>query len=252
VTAPRPLVPAWNGGAGKKFYLAFWLPLTAVLWGGCFILAARHYRGYEITNHDVSFLGDPGLNPKGWWFWSMGMGVAALMTFSPIAYTCRRMKLLSAGQVDATGRLVSLGSICMHCASFGMAGLALVPQGSKLRDLVHIISGVFAFGGLYVTLLFLWGPALFKFREMSAARLTFFTVSAWWAVVGFLTTQGYRYFVYGEVGHDLKRKGESIFLRFSLWEWMLFAAVTTAFATLVALLPPALDPDKQPGKTVKL
>ena len=128
----------------------------------------------------------------------------------------------------------------MRCASLGMAGLALVPQGRNLGDLIHIISGVFAFGGVYVTLLFFWGAPLFKIREFGIARSMLFTLSAWWAVVGFLATQGYRFFVYDELGHDLKNRSESFLLRFSLWEWMLFAAVTTSFAILLALLPPGL------------
>jgi fatty acid desaturase len=93
-------------------------------------------------------------------------------------------------------------------------------------------------GGAYVTLLFFWGASIFKIREMSVARLALFTASAWWAVAGFLGTQGYRFLAYGELGHDLKHRSESILLRFSLWEWMLFAAVTTSFAILLALLPP--------------
>jgi len=243
-TALRSLILACNGEAGKTFYLAFWFPVLWALWGACFVLAARSYPGYEISNHDISFLGDPALNPKGWWFWSIGMGIAAMMAFPPIAYASRRMEELTVRQGCGGRRLVSVGSICMRCACLGLAGLALVPQGPKLLDLIHTISGVFAFGGEYVTLLFFWGAPLFKVQEMSVARLALFTVSAWWAVAGFLATQGYRFFAYGELGHDLKNKGESVFLRFSLWEWMLFAAVTTSFAILVALLPSKDETDR--------
>jgi len=150
---------------------------------------------------------------------------------------------LTTGQARGGIRLVALGSICMRCTCLGLMGLALVPQGSNLRDTIHTTSGVFAFGGEYVAFLFLWGVALFKVREMSGARLAFFTVSAWWAVAGFLATQGYRFIAYGELGHDVKHKGESILLHFSLWEWMLFAAVTTSFAILVALLPVKVETD---------
>jgi len=176
------------------------------------------------------------MNPEGWWFWSLGMGIAAMMMFPLTAYASRRMEELTARQARAGRRLVSLGSICLRCACFGLLGLALAPQGAKL-DLVHQTAGVFAFGGMYLALLFLWIAPLFKIREMSGARLTVFAVSAWWGVAGFLATQGYRFFAYGELGRHLKHKSESVFLRFSLWEWMLFAAVTTSFVILVALLP---------------
>lgn len=240
--ARESLISAWHGEAGKMSYLAFWLPVLWVLWGACFLLAARSYPGYQISNHDISDLGDPGMNPKGWWFWSIGMGIAAMMIFPPIAYASRRMEELTIRQAYSGRRLVSLGSICMRCACWGMAGLALVPQSRNL-DLIHVISGVFAMGGVYVTILFLWGAPLFKVLEMSVARLVLFTVSAWWAVAGFLATQGYRFFAYGELGHDYKHKSESVLLRFSLWEWMLFAALTTSFAILVAFLPSKVETD---------
>lgn len=222
--------------AGKKFYLLFWLPLLAALWSACFVSSARAYPGYQMPNRDISDLGDPAMNPHGWWLWSIGMGIAAVMIFPAFVHASRRMKELTLRQTGRDRWQVSLGSICLRCACLGMAGLALVPQGPQYYDLIHTISGVFAFGGVYVTLLFLWGPALFQVPEMSAPRLAIFVLSAWWAVAGFLITQGYRFFAYGEMGHH-NNKGESVLLHFSLWEWMLFAAVTSSFAILVALLP---------------
>jgi len=236
------LISAWKGEAGKTYQLAFWLPVLWVLWGACFAWAAHCYHGYQISDHDISDLGNPAKNPKGWWYWSLGMGIAAFMIFPPIAFASRRMEELTSRHTRRGKRLVSIGTICMRCACFGMAGLALVPQNHNL-DIIHVISGVFAFGGVYVTLLFFWSVPLFKVQEMSVARLVLFTVSAWWAVVGFLTTQGYRFFAYGEVGHALKHRRESVFLRFSLWEWMLFVALTTSFAILVALLPSKSETD---------
>jgi hypothetical protein len=211
------------------------------LWGACFLLSARAYPSYEIPNHDISDLGDPGMNPKGWLIWSIGMGIAAAMIFPPIVHASRRMEELTSRHSCGVRNLASLGSVFTRCGCLGMAGLALVPQGPKLYDLIHTISGVFAFGGVYVTLLFLWGPALFLIRKISATRLALFTLSAVWAVVGFLVTQGYRFLALGEMGHHYKHKSESVLLRFSLWEWMLLAAVTTSFAVLIAILPAKND-----------
>jgi hypothetical protein len=239
-TARRSLIPACHGEAGKTFYLAFWLPALSALWAACFVLAMRFYPGYQIPDRDISDLGDPAMNPKGWSFWAIGMGIAAMMTFPPISYASRRMEALTARQAHGGRRLVSLGSICMRCSCFGLAGLALAPQSHNI-DAIHVISGVCALGGVYVTLLFFWGAPLFKIQEMSVARLALFTLSAWWGVAGFLATQGYRFFAYGELGHDVKHRGESVFLHFSLWEWMLFASATTSFAMLVALLPSKVE-----------
>ena len=240
----QSLLFAWTGQAGKTCYLALFLPALFALWAACLFFSAHYYPGYRIYNHDISDLGDPGMNPHGWRFWSLGMGIASILSFPPVAYASRRMKELTTGQTHGAIRLAALGTICMRCTCLGLMGLALVPQGSNLRDTIHTTSGVFAFGGEYVTFMFLWGVAIFKVRGMSVPRLAFFTISAWWAVVGFLTTQAYRFFAYGEVGHAVKHKGESIFLHFSFWEWMLFAAVTTSFAILVALLPANTEIDK--------
>jgi len=238
---PSPLPPATlRGEAAKRLYLALWLPLLSALWAGCFLLAARFYPSYRIPNHDISDLGDPGMNRHGWWFWSLGMGLAALLSIPPIAYASRRMHELTLTHPDGGRRLVSMGTISMRCALFGLAGLALVPQSHHL-DALHIVSGVFAMGGAYITLLYFWGAPLFTVREMSPTRRALITVSAWWGVAGFLGTQAYRFLAYGEVGHDWKHHGESILLRFSLWEWLLFAAVTTSFALLIALLPERQD-----------
>ncbi len=231
----RSLASAWKGEAGKTFYLAGWLPTLSALWAVCLLLAARSYTGYQFSDHDISFLGHPALNPRGWWLWSLGMGVAALMMFPATAYARRRMEELTSTHTRRGRRLVALGSICLRCSCFGLLGLALVPQGDLLEPL-HQAAGAFAFTGMYATLLFLWGVPLFQVREMGAARLALFTFSAWWGVVGYLGSQGYRFFAYGELGRHF-RPGECILLRFSLWEWLLFAAVTTSFATLVALLP---------------
>ncbi|HEY2860883.1 MAG TPA: hypothetical protein VGJ21_20910, partial [Terracidiphilus sp.] len=58
------------------------------------------------------------------------------------------------------------------------------------------------------------------------------------------------YFVYGELGHQLKHKHESLLLRFSLWEWMLFLGGTVAFAVLVTVLPAGTPRNPAPSTAV--
>ena len=235
-TCRESLRAVWNGQAGKTFYAGCWMPVLVVLWGACFALAWRSYPGYQMANHDISFLGHPALNPRGWWFWSIGMGIASVMMTPLTAYVSGRMKELTAGHAHADRRLVALGALCQRSACFGLLGLALVPQSEKL-DPLHQTAGVFAMGGMYMALLFLWLVPLSRVREISVARFTVFAISAWWGVLGFLGTQGYRFLAYGELGRHLKHKSESVLLRFSLWEWMLFLAGTTSFIILVTLLP---------------
>jgi hypothetical protein len=70
--------------AGKAFYLAIWLPALSALWAACFVLALRSYPDYQIPDHDISDLGHPVMNPQGWGFWALGMGIAAVMAIPPI------------------------------------------------------------------------------------------------------------------------------------------------------------------------
>lgn len=230
------------GRAPKRFYLVLWLPLLTVLWAGCFFIAWRAYPNYQFPNHDISFLGHPALNPQGWWYWSLGMGIASVMMFPPVRHLSRQMHEITLGQNQSPRRFVSMGSFCLHLSCVGLMGLALAPQGERF-DLVHKASGALAMGGMYATLLILWSAPLFKAVPMSVGRVATLLFSTWWGVIGFLLTQGYRFFAYGELGRVLKHKHESILLRFSLWEWMLFVAGTTAFVVFFAFLP-SQDPQK--------
>jgi hypothetical protein len=63
------------------------------------------------------------------------------------------------------------------------------------------------------------------------------TLAAYWGPIGFLATQGFRFFVYGEAGHIIKVKHESLILRFSLWEWLLFWGLMMTVILFVLLLP---------------
>lgn len=95
---------------GKAFYLFLWIPLTVALCGICFALAWRAYPHYQMSNHDISYLGHPSLNPKGWWYWSIGMGIAFLMTCPLVAHASRRMEALAIHQPQTVRRLVSLAA----------------------------------------------------------------------------------------------------------------------------------------------
>lgn len=229
------LASLWSGNASKGFLLRRWLPLLLALWGGCFALSWRAYPGYRMVHHDISFLGHPRLNPQGWGFWSMGMGIAGTMLLPLTSYASRRMHELTSGQSPTCRTRVALGERCLRVACWGLLGLALIPQVPGF-DLGHQAAGALAFGGFYVTVLFLWLIPFLGIPELSTAMRVGFAFSAWWSVVGFLATQGYRFFAYGELGRRITHKGQSVLLRFSLWEWMLFVGITSSFVLLVVLL----------------
>jgi hypothetical protein len=245
---PFPL-SVWRGCAPKRFYLTVWLPLLTLLWGACFALAWRTYPQYQFANHDISFLGHPALNPKGWWYWSLGMGIASVMMLPPVRFLNRQMTNITLHQDQRQRNRSSLGSLCLRLSCFGLMGLALIPQGERF-DVMHKASGALAMGGMYAALLVLWSAPLSHSGHGGAGRKALLLASAWWGVIGFLATQGYRYFAYRELGRAVKQQDESLLLRFSLWEWMLFVAGILAFVVFFALLPAhgAQEPNAVPKK----
>jgi hypothetical protein len=218
-----------------------WIPAQFGICAACLALAARSYRHYSLFDHDISFLGDRRLNPAGWQFWSVGMGLSGLMLWPVTVHISRRMRALTAGQLPGRRSLVAAGTVASRCACFGLVVLALIPQFPGL-DPAHELAGVLAMGGLYVALWFFAGILVCS-PPISPAKTLLFGVALGWGPVGYLVTQGWRFFVYGEVGHDVSVSPQYLLLQFSLWEWLLFLCLFPALLLVVLRLP---DPPSEP------
>ena len=107
----------------------------------------------------------------------------------------------TAGQSPGRRRLVIAGTFASRCACVGLVGLALIPQYPGL-DPAHQLAGVLAMGGLYVAL-WIFAGILICSPPISLAKTLLFGLALGWGPVGFLLTQGWRFFVYGELGHDV-------------------------------------------------
>ena len=220
----------------KIFLLLFWLPAQFAICAVCLALAARSYPHYSMFDHDISFLGHPRLNPGGWLFWSAGMGLAGLMLWQVTAYL-RGTRALTAGQSPAHRRLAAAGTLASRCSSIGLIGLALIPQFPGL-DHAHELAGVLAMGGMYVAL-WLFAAILIGSPPTGAAKTLLLVLAVGWGPAGFLLTQGWRWFVHGELGHDVHVDPQHLLLQFSLWEWLLFVCLFPALLLVVACLPDA-------------
>lgn len=219
----------------RTFVLACWIPAQFAVCAMCLVLAAHTYPHYSIFDHDISFLGHPRQNPAGWLFWSAGMGLDGLMLWPVTVYISRGIRALTAGQSTGRRRLVATGTAASCCACAGLLGLALIPQYPGL-DPAHQLAGVLAMGGLYVALwIFAW--ILICSPPISVAKTMLLVLSLGWGPVGFLLTQGWRFFVYGEVGHDVNVSSPYLLLRFSLWEWLLYFCLFPGLLLVVSLLP---------------
>ena len=202
-----------------SFLLLGGIVAQAVIFGACLLLAARLYPDYSMFDHDVSFLGDPRLNPAGWWFWSAGMLLGGVMLWPIVTRLSRTMRALVAEQSPLRRGLAAAGTWAARCASIGLVGLALVPQVEGIGP-AHEIAGTLAMGGLYVAL-WLFAGILISNPPISMAKTLLLILAVGWGPAGYLLTQGWRFFVYGEVGHDVNVTPQSLLLQFSLWEWLL-------------------------------
>lgn len=230
----------------RTFLLACWLPAQFVVGAVCLVLAARSYPHYSLFDHDISFLGHPRLNPAGWLFWSAGMGLDGLMLWPVAVSMSRSMLALTAGQSSGGRRLAAAGAVASRCACVGLLGLALIPQYPGL-DPAHELAGVLAMGGLYVAL-WIFAGILVCSPPRRLTQTLLFALALGWGPAGFLLTQGWRLFVYGEVGHDVGASSQYLLLRFSLWEWLLYFCLFPALLLVVLRLP---DPRSAP-QAVKL
>jgi hypothetical protein len=219
----------------RTFLLSCWIPAQFAICAACLVLAARSYPHYSMFDDDISFLGHPRLNPNGWLFWSAGMGLSGLMLWPVAVHISRGMRALTAGRSPGQRRSVAAGTVASRCACFGLLGLALIPQFPGL-DPAHELSGVLAMGGLYVAM-WLFAGILICSPPISLAKTLLLGLAVAWGPVGFLLTQGWRFFVYGELGHDVKVSPQYLLLRFSLWEWLLFICLFPSLLLVVLRLP---------------
>ncbi len=183
----------------KTFLLACWMPAQASLCAVCLLLAARTYPGYSLPDHDISYLGHPRLNPAGWLFWSLGIGLSGLMLWPIVAYMVRSVRPL-VGQSAVRGRLLAAGTLAGRVACFGMVGLALIPQSPAL-DAAHRVAATLAMGGMYVAL-WCFVAILIGHAHCSRAEALLLVAAVGWGPIGYLVTQGWRFFAWGDVVHD--------------------------------------------------
>lgn len=91
-------------------------------------------------------------------------------------------------------------------------------------------------GGLYVAM-WIFAGILICNPPIGVAKALLFGMAVGWGPVGFLVTQGWRFFIYGELGHDVNVSPQSLLLRFSLWEWLLFFCLFPSLLIVVFGLP---------------
>ena len=97
-------------------------------------------------------------------------------------------------------------------------------------------------GGLYVAL-WIFAGILICTPPIILAKNLLLGLAVSWGPIGYLATQGWRFFVYGELGHDVNVSPQYLLLQFSLWEWLLYLCLFPSLLLVVLRLP---DPGREP------
>jgi len=234
-----------RGEFTKRAMLRYCLPAYAILPASLLFLSSLSYPNYNPVRMDISFLGVPNENPKGWFFWALAMALQGLAAFPAITHMGRRMGL-------ADRRFGIYGAYAFAASSAGLLTLGLLPQIAGLET-AHIASGTLAMGGAYLGLLMWLRPILFNGACENRSLLPAFLFFIFIGPAGFLSTQGYRVLAGGVKGYDLYDPACPWPLCFSLWEWTLFAGLTLSFLLLLLLSPseeaPAEKEDSEGSST---
>lgn len=222
-----------TGRLSKQYLTRIHVPLMICTFIVFHILAMIYYpEPYDLSLHDISYLGAPALNPKGWIYWAIALTITGILYLPLIPYFFRYFNSVS----RFWGKL---GTIFVSFSAIGMIGLGIFPQYPQFADL-HTINATFSFAGMYFTL-FSYGISLTRSVLNKDPRISKFIYTiivglGYGGPIGWVTTQGIRVLLLG--GAFMDHSPDVFFLiRFSLWEWMLLITLLGAFVCLVLIVP---------------
>lgn len=186
----------------------------------CFyVISYLYFPNYTMITNFISQLGLIELNPKGWYFWDIAMGCAGLFVIPLINYMRHRLIIF-----NKLWTQIGYGLFISH--SIGMIGLGIFPQFEiPVFRFLHILNAVLGLGGLYFGVI-CWGIPLIIALQRKLTAIS----PIGYGIYLFLTSGT-------PLGFGLSRLIQflgldSIYLSFSLWEWILFIGILAAFVSL--------------------
>jgi hypothetical protein len=161
----------YYGRFSKKYLLKKVLPISAGIYIGLMFLAGLLFpTTYSPVYNTISDLGNPYLNPSGWWLFSISFIFLAAVLILFCNYVYRRLSILDK-------IMPKIGIISNIASSIGLVILAIFPNDEAII-LVHGLGMILAFGGLIVGGVFYWAiivkGALVKktFKNSAASNLS--------------------------------------------------------------------------------
>jgi hypothetical protein len=194
--------------------------LSVLLLFSCFyVFSYLFFPHYTMLSNFISQLGIIDLNPQGWYFWDMAMGCTGFLVIPIINYMRHRLILFNK-------LWTQIGYVLFIGHSIGMIGLGIFPQFKlPIFRILHILNAVLGLGGMYFGVI-CWGVPIIiaiqrKLTEISPIGYGIYLFLTGGTPLGFGLSR-----LIQTLGLD------SIYLSFSLWEWILFIGILAAFVSL--------------------
>ena len=138
------LVQIWKGNVSHQ-KMAWYVVYVIAIYGTFLVLSGLLYSvQFTFVTVCVSNLGNPTLNPRGWWLFTVAMVFGAVALIPYFNYIIREMDVKH-------HRILYPWALLFYLGSIGMAGVGLF---NETMGPIHYVFAIFAFGGLILDMLF--------------------------------------------------------------------------------------------------
>jgi hypothetical protein len=228
----------FEGRLSGKYIRNVYLPFPILFLGICFLLAGTMYTEFSFFYDDISYLGNANLNPKGYFYWSIGMAGSGFLILLLIPSLLLRFNKImnpnflgkSFFESNHTPNLKLIVQYALNIGKFfivlfpiGMIGLGIL-QEAWFPPIIHQINATLAFGGLFLGVFFIGFLIIFT-KEISKMRKIWFSVLGYFGPLAMVISQGLKYLEYGSFDRycGFGEPGYcALWFVFSLYEWLLF------------------------------
>ena len=248
-----------KGRLKGKYIRSYHLPISIGVLILCFLLAGSTYKEFSFLYDDISYLGNANLNPKSYFFWSIGMAFAGFMILLLIPSLFMRLNreknpnfigksFFESNKPAFIKNMVnivqSIGKFFILLFPLGMIGLGLF-QETWYPSLVHQINATLAFGGLFLGVFFIGFTILYSV-EISQYKKILFSILGWLGPLAMVISQGMKYLKYGTFDRycGFGQPGYcDLWFVFSVYEWILFfSALACVFVFFYIMFSDSFDP----------
>ncbi len=205
------------------FFLLFLVICMFLFEGG--VWGENHYGGFSFQHTAISNLGNPLLNPRGWWIYTITMVGMGLLLIPQLRYLYHHIR------VDAP-KSAKVLMLCLALTPMGMIGSGIINE--ELLFVLHYIFGASVYAGLGLAAIY----AFFFFIVRLIRR------KSWPALWQFVIIYGLVLAACGFLFSQLALLGQPGFDEIDLSEWVMLFVLLGWFVGVYLILPGRVDDSK--------